>query len=71
MVTTAMMMPLFLRAWAHAARPWASAVIAQDLHSRLFSHDRSVWGLVPGCRPPWSIPRTRCGNSRGPLAGEP
>ena len=35
-----------LRPWARTARPWASAVIAQDLLSRLFPRHRVVRGLV-------------------------
>src|SRR5699024_7763413 len=59
MVTTAMMVSSVLRPWARTARPWASAVIAQDLLSRVFPRHRSVRGLVPGCRTP-RPPRARC-----------
>src|SRR5690606_41881719 len=56
MVTTAMMVSSVLWPWARTARPGASAVIAQDLLSRLFPRHRVVRGLVPGCRPPCASP---------------
>src|SRR5690606_31069856 len=53
-----------LWSWARTARPGASAVIAQDLLSRLFPRHRVVRGLVPGRRPPRSPPARARGRPR-------
>src|SRR5690625_4413493 len=64
MVTTAMMVSSVLRPWARTARPWASAVIAQDLLSRLFPGTGRCGAWCPGAERHVRLPRDARGRSR-------